>query len=98
MKLENKNLHKGQGQITKYPWETFRKTGLLQLANQFLHIFGWAIVLEVDDNDKVTDVYPARCGFRGFTEESNSKAYQLVTTYMKDNAEELLSEAEYDEP
>ena len=96
MKFENSNLKEGNSYMTKYEWEEFRETGLLQITNQFLHIFGWSIVLEIDDEtNKVTNVYPARCGFRGFTEESNAAAYERVAQYMHDNAEELLAESRY---
>lgn len=81
--------------ITEKTWEEFRNTGLLLLVNQFLHIFGWAIVIEVlDKNLGITRVYPARVKFRGFDQESTSNAYVKVSKFMNDNSNELLSEAE----
>ena len=74
-------------------WEEFRETGLLLLVNQFLHIFGWAIVVDVDENDNVTSCYPARVRFRGFSNESTLNAYVKISQYMKNNAETLLKEA-----
>ena len=74
-------------------WETFRETGLLLYINQVLHIFGWAITVNLDDNDNVTDAYPARVRFRGFLEDVITENYKKLNTYLKDNAEDLYKEA-----
>lgn len=49
-------------------WQEFRATGMLWWVNRALHLFGWAIVVEVDDAGEVADAYPARVKFRGFGE------------------------------
>lgn len=67
----------------KKTWEEFRKTGLFHFVNAFLHIFGWVIVLAIKDNGEVAEVYPARTDWRGFTEESNTKAYNNVTAFLE---------------
>lgn len=77
--------------ITKKEWSEFRSTGLVLIINQILHIFGWALVFEIK-NDEVKNVYPARVKFRGFDNESTDEAYLKVSKYMKDNASELLDE------
>ena len=77
--------------IKEKTWEEFRKTGLLLFVNQILHIFGWAIVCEID-NGITIKVYPARVKFRGFSENSTKIAYEEITKYMVDNDEELLIE------
>lgn len=79
--------------ITRKTWDDFRETGLFLLVNQFLHIFGWTLVVEVTEDGKVTECYPARTKFRGFGEESISAAYQKISKYMADNATELYEEA-----
>lgn len=84
--------------IEKRSWQEFRETGLLLLVNQFLHIFGWALVVDVekDEEGKVVHVnscYPARTGFRGFSEKSTSEAYEKISRYMVNNANILLEEA-----
>ena len=38
------------------------------MTNQFLHIFGYALVFKYDNN-KINRVYPARVKFRGFSEK-----------------------------
>lgn len=77
----------------KRTWEEFRATGLLWFINTILHMFGWAIVVNIE-HEEVIDVYPARVEFRGFSESSNTKGYINVTKYLKENIDTLLEEAE----
>jgi len=77
--------------VTKKDWNEFRNTGLVLFINQILHVFGWAIVFEVE-NDEVKSVYPARVKYRGFNENSVSKSYQKISEYMKNNASDLYEE------
>lgn len=72
-------------------WEQFRKSGLLWFINSILHLFGWAIVM-IKTDGKVTDVYPARVPYRGFSEKDNTDGYAKVTKYLKDNIDELEKE------
>ena len=80
--------------VTKKTWAEFREIGLLWFINTILHIFGWAIVVEVD-NGEVINAYPARVTLRGFSEESTTSGYQKVSKWMAENAAELLDEAEH---
>lgn len=73
-------------------WEQFRKSGLLWFINSILHLFGWAIAVVLTDG-KITDVYPTRVSYRGFHEKDNTEGYAKVTKYLKDNIDELDSEA-----
>ena len=79
--------------IKEKSWQEFKDTGMLWFINMILHTFGWAIVYEMN-NDKITRVYPARVQFRGFSEHCNAEGYIKIAKYMKDNAEDLLNEAE----
>jgi hypothetical protein len=79
--------------VTKKEWPEFRSTGLVLIVNQILHIFGWALVFEIE-NDKIKNVYPARVKFRGFDNKSTDEAYQKLSKYMLDNAKELNDEAQ----
>lgn len=72
-------------------WDEFRESGLAWFINSTLHLFGWALVFNVEDG-KVKDCYPARCNFRGFDEASNDEGYQKVTKFLKDNIEDLEKE------
>ena len=80
--------------VTKKTWKEFRESGFLWLINMILHTFGWAIVVDVDDNGEITDAYPARVKFRGFGEKNNTEGYIKVSQYMKENVSDLLEEAE----
>lgn len=71
----------------------FQKTGLLLFVNQFLHIFGWAIVVCSDEDSGLSFMYPARVKFRGFDDKSVSEAYVKLSEYMDEQSSELLEEA-----
>ena len=77
--------------LEKKTWEEFRDNGFLWWINMILHTFGWCIVTECE-NGKITNVYPARTKFRGFPEESNTKGYQNVSKYLKENIEDIEKE------
>jgi hypothetical protein len=83
--------------VTEKTWDEFRASGLLCLLNFFLHIFGWAIVIEGDivngDVEKVLRVYPARVKFRGFDEKSQTEAFLKISKFMNENSTDLLKEA-----
>lgn len=78
--------------VDRKTWKEFRDSKLLWFVNTIIHTFGWAIVIEID-NDMVTDVYPARVKFRRFSEKINTEGYIGLSKYMKENCEELLKEA-----
>ena len=78
--------------IEEKSWDEFRRSGLLWVVNTTLHVFGWSIVMEVVDGVTVR-VYPARVKYRGFTEDVNDQGYRRVSTYMKENAEQLEKES-----
>lgn len=92
----DKNIS-GKRMIKEKTWSDFRETGLFVILNQFLHVFGWALVAECDIDSKTGEeillrVYPARCKFRGFGEESTDQAYKKVTKYLKSNIKALEKE------
>lgn len=59
-----------------------------------LHTFGWAITVKIEDDGTISDAYPSRVRFRGFSEKNNTEGYQKISQYMKDNADKLLEEPE----
>jgi hypothetical protein len=79
--------------VNKKSWEEFRSSGMLWWINMILHTFGWAIVVNVNEDGSISEAYPARVKFRGFDEESNTKGYINVSKYMKEHADELLEES-----
>lgn len=80
--------------IEKRSIEEFRDSGLLLLTNQFLHIFGWALVVEFDDEGNATKLYPAYCKFRGFDNENTVEAYEKITRHLAKRMPELLKDSE----
>jgi hypothetical protein len=78
--------------VSKKSWENFRETGLLLFINQILHVFGWAVVIEMDKN-KIINCYPARVKFRGFDNKDTGESYIKISEYLKSNIDELLNEA-----
>ena len=78
--------------VRRISWDEFRKYGFLRFVNLFLHIFGIALVLQVED-DGTTTVYPARVKYRGFPTEALTLGYQQISKFMEENASELLKEA-----
>lgn len=76
-------------------WEEFRGNGLLWFINSILHVFGWAIVLQMNEKTKeIIRAYPARVRYRGFSEDATTRGYINITKWVKEHAEELLDEAE----
>jgi len=79
--------------IDKRTWGEFRDSGLLWWINMLLHTFGWAITVEVEEDGSISSAYPARVKFRGFDEEYNTKGYQKVSKYLKNNIDEIEKES-----
>ena len=73
--------------IEEKTWEEFRKTGLLLFVNQFLHIFGWAIVIE-EAQGVENRAFPAKTKFRGFDAETVTKAHADIEKYMREISQE----------
>lgn len=81
--------------VKRKTWDEFRSTGLLLFINQVLHVFGWAIVFEIENNS-VVSAYPARVKFRGFDSSSVSDSYKKISNWVSENHDELLKEASDD--
>ena len=78
--------------VRKISWEEFRNSGMLWWINMILHTFGLAIVYEMEDGN-VTEVYPARTKYRGFSEKDNTDGYKKVSKYVNENASDLMKES-----
>lgn len=79
--------------IDKKSWSEFRTSGMLWFVNMILHTFGWALVLDRNDNGEIVGCFPARVKFRGFNVNSNTKGYIAVSEYLKNNINDILEEA-----
>jgi hypothetical protein len=88
--------------VFKRSWEEFRASGLLWWINTSLHLFGWAIVAEVEldkdgkPTDAITRVFPARVNFRGFDAPATEQGYITLTDYLKKNIADLAVEVAED--
>ena len=67
-------------------WTEFRNTGLFTFVNGFLHIFGWAIILDIHE-DHVVNLYPAQVDYSGFPEDAMDKAYKNIKNYIQSSKE-----------
>jgi hypothetical protein len=74
--------------IERKDCEEFQNTGLLLFVNQFLHIFGWVIVVEINGVGE-SCMYPARTDYKGFDVSSTSKAYKKLSKFIHHNINEL---------
>lgn len=80
--------------IERKTWEEFRNIQLLWWTNRILHIFGWSIVVVIESDGHISDVYPARVKFRGFKEECEADGFKILSEYLKNEAVQLSKEAE----
>lgn len=68
--------------IEKRSWEEFHQTRLLWWINRTLRLFGWSIVLVVQD-EKVVDVYPAKTNATSFPEDFEKTAFKELQEYIR---------------
>lgn len=92
--MTGKNIDSDTKMVTQKSWKEFRDSGMLWWINMILHTFGWAICLEAKENGTITNAFPARVRFRGFSDKNNSEGYKKVSQYMRDNVDKLLKESE----
>jgi len=84
--------------MEKKTWDEFQSAGLLWFVNRILHIFGWAIVINCEDDGTVSECYPARVPYRGFEPATEEENFEKVARFMRDNAKALYEEAKYVPP
>jgi hypothetical protein len=80
--------------IAAKTWAEFREAGMMWFANRILHVFGWAIIIEIDDETGTEKVYPARTVWRGFSPDREALGFKRVTQFMVDNASALQAEVD----
>lgn len=84
-----------QKQLTPATWEEFRAAGLLWWLNRSLHLFGWAIVTNVDsESGKVLKAYPARIRVRGFARKDEEEGFEKLTRHLSGRWGELEQDLE----
>lgn len=80
-------------------WEEFRNSGLLWFVNRILHLFGRAICLDFEEDEKgnltrVKKAYFARCRFRGFDEKTINNSFKNLTNFLETNIAEIKKDVE----
>ncbi len=78
--------------LTESTWEQFAAVGLFWWVNRGLHLFGWALVRVVEADGTIARVYPARCRFRGFDEETEVDGFRRLTSHIRENADDLVEQ------
>lgn len=79
--------------VEERSWDEFRDAGILWWINRILHTFGWAITMELDDDGRVSRVFPTRCKYRGFVRESEEAGFRKISKYLKEHISEIEDEA-----
>lgn len=79
--------------IDRRSWKEFQDAQLLWWINRILHTFGWAIVFEVKEDGSISEVYPARVRFRGFSEECENSGFIGLTKHLGETIADLEEEA-----
>ncbi len=80
--------------IQEASWDEFQKSGLLWWVNRTLHLFGWAIVFQVEDDGTISKVYPARSQFRGFDSKVEAEGFKNLTEHLMAEQERLLKDVQ----
>ena len=78
----------------KKTWSEFRNSGLLWFINTILHVFGWAIIVNIDNNGNVISVFPARINFRGYSDSINQENYKKLTDFLNNNIKDIKTDFE----
>jgi hypothetical protein len=72
-------------------WKEFLESGLLWFVNRQLHIFGWAIVIDEDEETgEIKSAVPKRTDFRGFSFDIERKRFEDLTKHMKKEIPRLM--------
>ncbi len=74
-------------------WEEFRDAGLLWWVNRALHLFGWSIVITIEEKTgTVLSAYPAMVSHRGFNREAEENGFVRLTEHLAKNSTYLLND------
>jgi hypothetical protein len=73
-------------------WRAFKESKLLWWVNRTLHLFGYAIVLVQEEDGTISNAYPERVAYRGFTEDDEDQGFKTLTAYLKEESPQLLKE------
>ena len=81
--------------VYKKEWKEFRESGLLWWVNRTLHLFGWAICVNVDDDSgEILGAFPAKVKFRGFDQKSEEEGFIKLSAHIKQEVDRLVEESQ----
>jgi hypothetical protein len=78
--------------VVESTWKEFADAGLFWWVNRGLHLFGWVLVREENEDGSISRVYPARTRYRGFEEKLETEGFQKLTAHLLVNAPDLLAQ------
>lgn len=64
-------------------WKDFSDAGLLWWINRILHTFGWSIITVCEEDGSISDVYPARTEWLGFTPEIDEEKLDAFRDHVE---------------
>lgn len=68
--------------ISKKTWMEFKQSEISRWVNRSLHLFGWAICIDINEDENIIDIYPARVKYCGFNEISVENGSKGLTEYL----------------
>lgn len=83
----------GDEMLARSTWADFADSGLFWWVNRGLHLFGWALVRVVEADGSISEVFPARCRFRGFDQETEEEGFRKLSDHLEANAQALAAQA-----
>lgn len=78
--------------LMKREWKEFQNAGLFWWINRSLHLFGWCLVFEEEEDGTITSVYPATTSYRGFSPEVEAEGFAKLTDEIYFNIDAMRSE------
>lgn len=90
--IEYKEEEEMSSHYERRTWKEFYDNGLLWWVNRALHLFGWVIVVAEEEDGSVSEAYPARTTYRGFSEDDEAKGFVRLTSHLKSEVAKLWSD------
>lgn len=78
--------------VERKTWKELKDTKLLWWINRSLHLFGWAIAVVEESDGTISDCFPIRVSYRGFSEEVEEEGFKELTNYLFCNVGKLVKD------
>jgi len=63
-------------------WEEFRDVGGFWFVNLLLHVFGWSLSFDEEEDGTISQVYPRRTTWVGFDEKTNEEKQRAWLNHL----------------